>query len=83
MMEPRTIRVVRDSQGLVLIRWAEHWFASDKCSECGANIAPREEFAIYDDEYVRDPGEPHGHRRRKYCKSCGEDLESSLTTTGE
>jgi RNase P subunit RPR2 len=58
-----------------------------KCDECHEAIQPGDTMVVYDDIAVDSlasfaTGIQHTHARRRYCKSCGELLEDSLTTTG-
>lgn len=82
-MEAKVIRVVRDGDGKLLLKWVLAAIA-EICDECGDAIAPGDEMAAYQDEFIdgRHWKETrHSRIPRTYCKGCGTLLEDSLTTT--
>lgn len=77
-METKTIRVVRDGDGGVLMKWALAPTALI-CDECGDPISAFASVAVRQVPYPS-----YGrvkHATRHYCKSCGDLLEDSLVTT--
>ncbi len=79
-MEAKLIRVVRDAAGQVLLKWIEAPVANI-CDECGEPIASGDTMARYIEICPGDWGQSRVRIGRDYCKSCGELLEDSLTTT--
>lgn len=82
MTEGKTIRVVRDDAGRLLLKWVLTAVA-ETCAECGNPIAAGEEMAAYQDEYIDSrhwKDTRHSSIARTYCRGCGALLEDSLIT---
>jgi len=75
------MKTLRDANGKLLLRWTRAQLA-EICAEADCPISPGDEVAVYDDVASGDGkgGRPL-HITRRYCKSCGQLLEDSLTTT--